>query len=75
MNSIRELELEEIRQRLEEIRDELEQIAGNERFSLGYCGLASEERFEEAELAVFNVDDAASHVDEAIELIHEALNS
>lgn len=75
MNSNRELELEEIKLRLEEIREELESIAENEQFSLGYDESVSEERRSEAELAVFNVDDAAARVDEAIEFIKEALSS
>ncbi|MCH5188645.1 MAG: hypothetical protein J1F63_09590 [Oscillospiraceae bacterium] len=74
MNSNRELELGEIKIRLEEIRDELESIAENERFSLGYDASVSEQRQREAELAVFSVDEAASHVDEAIEFIGEALS-
>ena len=75
MNSRRGLELEELRQRLEEIRCELERIAEDERFGLGCGEPVSECCYEEAESAIYSVDDAASRVDDAIELIYEAINS
>ncbi|MCH5186802.1 MAG: hypothetical protein J1F63_00260 [Oscillospiraceae bacterium] len=75
MNAMRELDLEEIKNRLEDIRGELEQIAANERFAIGYSmgDPVSEEQYEEAEQAVCNVADAASRIEEAIEFVQEAL--
>lgn len=72
MNAMRELELEKIKGRLEEIRGELDQIATNESFAIGYNQARhtmSEDPCEEAEQEISNVSDAASRVEEAIELI------
>ena len=72
MNAMRELDIEEIKNRLEEIRDELDEIAVNERFALERNHV-SEEQYEEAETAIFSVADAASRIEEALEFVQEAL--
>ena len=73
MNMARTKELREVKGMLDELKSRLERMAEDERFSLECGESVSECCYCEAEAEIWNIDDAGSRLDEAIELIEEVL--